>query len=181
MKKKLFFFLLSALLMSFGQSLCAYDAYVDGIYYNFSGTEAIVTNQGPKTTAYNERYFYYGNVTIPSSVTYNGTTYSVTSIGEEAFYFCVNLTSVTIPNGVTSIGRTAFGNCYELQNIEFPNSVNSIGESVFFNCTGLTNIIIPNGVTSIGDYAFYRCMAITSITIPNSVTNIGYHAFEGCI
>ena len=106
----------------------AYDAEVDGIYYNLSDTEAEVTYN---TTAYNS---YSGNVIIPSSITYGGTTYSVTSIGDNAFSWCSGLTSITIPEGVTYIGENAFSFCSDLTSITIPNSVTSIGSGAFSLC-----------------------------------------------
>ncbi len=99
-----------------------------------------------------------GNLVIPASVTYNGTTYSVTKIESDAFEGCTGLTSVTIPNSVTKIESYAFN-----------------------GCTGLTSVTIPNSVTEIGSYAFYDCTGLTSVAIPNSVTEIGGRAFEGVI
>ena len=87
----------------------AYDAKIDGIYYNFSGSEATVTYQ--KYQNYTPFSDYSGAIAIPSSVTYNGKTHSVTSIGNSAFSNCCSLTSITIPNSVTSIGSDAFKNC----------------------------------------------------------------------
>ena len=121
-----------------------------------------------------------GSVVIPSTVTYDGTTYSVTSIGYWAFFGCSGLTSVSIPNSVTSIGESAFSYCSGLTSVTIPNSVTSIGGSAFLSCSGLTSVTIPNSVTSIGDYAFYGCSGLTSVTIPNSVTSIGESAFYGC-
>ena len=105
---------------------------------------------------------------------------SVTSIGDYAFSGCVALTSVTIPSSVTSIGGSAFSDCSGLTSLTIPSSVSSIGWSAFENCTALTFMTIPEGVTSIGEGAFLGCTGLTSVTIPDSVTSIGNSAFKGC-
>ncbi len=133
----------------------AYDAEINGIYYDFD-----YENMTAKVTYKSDGIYYVGyketkEIIIPEKVTYNSTEYSVTSIGEKAFYECKSLTSITIPNSVTSIG-----------------------EDAFIRCTSLTFITIPNSVTSIGEDAFYQCSSLTSITIPSSVTLIGISAFE---
>ncbi len=112
---------------------------------------------------------YSGAVTIPASITYNSTTYSVTSIGESAFFDCDGLTSVEIPSSVTSIGNSAFYDCDGLTSIEIPSSVTSIGEWAFRGC-GLTSIEIPSSVTSIGNYAFAYCYGLTSIVVDEGNT-----------
>lgn len=104
----------------------------------------------------------------------------VTSIGQDAFYQCTNLTSVTIPGSVISIGNYAFQECASLTSITIPDSVTSIGRNLFFRCTGLTSVTIGNSVTSIGDYVFNQCKSLTSITIPDSVTSIGISVFGSC-
>ena len=121
-----------------------------------------------------------GDVVIPSSLEYNGTTYSVTSIGSSAFSYCSGLTSVTIPNSVTFIGNSAFRECSGLTSVSIPNSVTSIGNSAFYYCIGLTSVNIPNSVTSIENWAFSYCSGLTSVTIPNSVASIGNSAFYRC-
>ena len=157
----------------------AYDFEVDGIYYNKTSDNTVaVTFKGNSYDSYSDEYS--GNVVIPSSVDYNGTTYSVTSIGSSAFRGCSSLTSIEIPNSVTSIGIRAFYWCVSLTSIDIPNSVTSIGYSAFAGCESLTSIKIPNSVTSIGDYAFSCCSSLTSIQIPNSVTSIGDGAFNNC-
>lgn len=85
----------------------AYDVEIDGIYYNLSFEEkmAKVTYESYRSESYS------GSVSIPSSITYQGKTYSVTSIGYSAFAYCSNLTDVDIPNSVTSIGNSAFYGC----------------------------------------------------------------------
>ena len=120
------------------------------------------------------------NLYFNSPITYQGKSYSITSIGSYAFYGCESLTSITIPNSVTSIGEYAFEGCKSLTSITIPNSVTSIGNHAFFECSGLTSITIPNSVTEIGEWAFYGCSGLTSIRIPNSVTSIGYMAFFDC-
>ena len=105
---------------------------------------------------------------------------SVTSIGEDAFFGCSGLTSVTIGNSVEIIGSSAFSGCSGLTSVTIPNSVTSIGSAAFWGCSGLTSVTIPNSVLSIGDDAFQECSGLTSVTIPNSVTSIGDYAFSGC-
>ena len=117
---------------------------------------------------------------IPATAIINGNSYSVTSIGSSAFYGCVSLKSVTIPNSVTSIGSSAFSECICLDYVEIGNSVTSIGESAFESCSSLEYITIPDGVTNIGDYAFSECSGLLSVTIGNSVTSIGDFAFYRC-
>ncbi len=155
----------------------AHTFEVDGIYYNINGNTATVTYKGVSYSQYSNEYS--GSVTIPATVTYNDTTYSVTSIGYGAFYGCYSLTAINIPNSVTTIGKYAFCYCYSLTSIDIPNSVTSIGDWAFQGCSSLTKINIPNSVTNIGDYAFYRCTSLTKINIPNSVTAIGNDAFSG--
>ena len=110
-------------------------------------------------------------------ITFNG---NVTSIGEDAFYDCSSLTSVTIPDSVTSIGDDAFLFCNSLTSVTIPDSVTSIGGSAFRNCSSLASITIPDSVTSIGSNVFEGCISLTSITIPDSVTSIRSNVFFGC-
>ncbi len=104
---------------------------------------------------------------------------SVTSIGNYAFYYCRELTSVTISNSVTSIGNSAFSGCVGLTSLIIPNSVTSIGKEAFSYCEGLTSLTTGNSVESFGTRAFYDCSGLTLFTIPNSVTSIGGSAFYG--
>ena len=147
---------------------------IGDLYYNLD-----VANQTAEVTSNGSNYA--GDIVIPSFITYNAMTYTVTSICKFAFYSCTGLTSVEIPNSVSdSIGYGAFAHCDGLTSVIIGNSVTSIGEYAFSDCSSLTSVTIGNSVTSIGDYAFWYCYDLTSVTIPNSVTNIGNAAFSQC-
>ena len=199
MKKVLPLTLLSLII---SLEVCAFDAEIDGIFYNFYGEDAKVTYQ---TQIDDSPYYvsnYSGAVVIPKYVTHKGMTYkvtsigefafngcsaltsvtipaSVTSIGEEAFYHCSGLTSVTIPESITKIGYNAFSGCSSLTSITIPGSMPSISDKAFCYCKGLTTVTISEGVTRIGDFVFAGCSSLTDIIIPESVTSIGEQAFNG--
>ncbi len=152
-------------------SASAYDFQVDGIYYDINADEATVTVTNE--TGDSSGRSYSGEVIIPQSVAYNKKTYSVTSIGDEAFAYCSELASVMIPNSVTSIGSEAFAYCTGLTSVTIGNSVSTIGDYAFAYCNGLTSVTIGNSVTSIGNYAFVLCNGLESIksyaTIPPAI------------
>lgn len=106
----------------------------------------------------------------------------VTSIGENAFYNCSGLTSVTIGNGVTNIGRNAFfGTAYYNNESNWQDSVLYIGKYLIKAKTSLSgNYEIKSGTLTIADYAFYGCSELTGVTISGSVTSIGNYAFYNC-
>ena len=125
-----------------------------------------------------------GNITLPSSVTYNGVTYYVKRIGDHAFDQCYNLSgSLTIPSSVTSIGDWAFNYCDGFSGtLTIGTNVSSIGEGAFSQCSGFSgNLTIPSSVNTIGWAAFSQCSGFTgNLTIGNSVNTIDDYAFEGC-
>ena len=164
---------LTVLMSMVGAKALADTFTVNGIKYQTinASTVMVVANANSPT--------YSGDIDIPSSVTYDATTYSVTGIGGYAFYYCEDLTSVTIPNSVTSVGENAFQHCIGLTTVTIPNSVTTIGKCAFYGCLGLTSMTIGNSVKSIGDEAFAYCYGLPSITIPKSVTSIGSQAFSG--
>ena len=138
MRQKLFTFFLA--LVASVSAIYASDTQVDGIWYDFDSSTktASVTYRGSNYDSYDDEYSYF--VSVPDTVTYNGTTYRV-----------------------TSIGASAFSSCY-LTSIIIPNSVMSIGEKAFYNCTSLTYVSIGSGIKTIGEMAFGDCYQLTYIT-----------------
>ena len=160
-------------LLPMSVSLWADAVEINGVYYNL--IDKIKTAEVTKHPNH-----YKGDVTIPDTVEYEGKMYRVTSIGNESFIECADLTAVTIGNKVTSIGEYAFARCVHLTSVTLGNSVQSIGYRAFRDCIGLTSVTIPNSVISIGEESFGECGGLTSVTIGNSVKSIGKLAFHQC-
>jgi len=171
-------------------ALWANGTEIDGIYYILTGNTASVTYTG---SSYYDDNTYSGKITIPSSVTFNQQSYSVTSIGDYAFAYCISLSSITIPNSVTSIGEWAFFGCSKLTSVTIPNSVTSIGDRAFYYCSSLSsfNVDAANTHYSSVDGVLFNYAkdtliqypignTRTSYIIPNSVTSIEYGAFYEC-
>ncbi len=154
----------------------AYDFEADGIYYiaDLWGDYAFVCDQGE------DGGHYSGNVTIPASVTLDGTTYPVTKINAYAFSNCAELSGVTIPASVTEIGDHAFENCTILSELELPAELTEIGSAAFEGCTAISQVNIPAGVTEIKIWAFQNCSGLTDvycyIADPTQMS-LGFHVF----
>ena len=152
----------------------AHDFEVDGIYYIIDNDVAYVA---PNNNASNS---YSGDVVIPSTVTYEGTTYHVTKIAEAAFANCSGLTSVTIPETVTELGYTAFSNCTALTSMTLPQATTDIGQFAFNGCSNLTSITTGKSITSIDANAFQNCKRLSYIALGDSLQYIGKSAFVNC-
>ena len=157
--------LLFCLLMIGGGSY-AYDFEVNGICYNILDATAMTVevtypNDSQPNTSSGSKY--KGNITIPATVSNDGTEYKVTAIARYAFYGST-ITSVTIGNNVETIGNAAFYNCTNLASVKFPNSLKSIERSAFTYCAKLTSIVIPKNVTAIDEVVFSSCSGLTTVT-----------------
>lgn len=168
MKKVLFFFLflvmpLAAMADESGVIISSfkYDLYDDGT---------------AKLTKY--QYWSTNWPKIPETVNYQNRTYTVTTIGYQAFANCSTLQYITIPNSVTTIESWAFVGS-SLQTITIPESVTEIQDYTFDNCISLSTVTLPEGLTKIGNHAFSRS-GLTQINFPSTLTTIGSYAFENC-
>ena len=105
---------------------------------------------------------------------------SLMEIGDNAFYYCINLANITIPEGVTSIGNHTFYGCINLAGASLPDGLTYIGEQAFYGCISLTDIALPNGIKEIKSRAFSGCSRLTGITIPGGLRYIENNVFSGC-
>ena len=183
--------ILTLLLMFLPKMASAFDAEINGIYYNFNtsdNTASVTFLEDPYSG--NNRDAYSGALEIPSEVTYNDVVYNVTSIGNRAFYNCSGLTSIILPSSVTTIHSLAFYGCSSLASINVPNSVTSIESQVFLYCRALTSITVEadnpkydsrnNCNAIIETKSNTLILGCKNTTIPNDITTIGYGAFFGC-
>ena len=190
MKQTLQRHLLTLLSLLLATPLFAYDFEADGIYYNVLDPDAKTVEVASVPYGMDK---YSGDIIIPETVGYDGNPYTVTSIGEDAFYECTSLTGVEIPGSVTSIGDFAFKDCTSLTGVEIPGSVTLIGDYVFSGCSSLINIVVANdnnyymseyGVLFTNEDKVLVCYPAGKIEkeyiIPSFVTSIGKYAFEYC-
>ena len=105
-----------------------------------------------------------GNMILPSTVTYQSETYTVTAIDDAAFYECEGLTgTLVIPGSMTDIGENAFQACTGLNEIELQEGVTTIWHSAFYSCSGITSVSFPNTLATIFHYAFVGCSSMNSL------------------
>lgn len=119
-------------------------------------------------------YIDVGDIEIPEKI--DG--YTVTEIGEGAFWSVAGMTSIKLPDTVRSIGRIAFSDCFALKTIDFGHNLKTIGDSAFVGCEALEKVEIPYSVQLIGEKAFAGCEAIKSVKI--GASEIGPEAFSSC-
>lgn len=175
---------------------------LDGIRYNILSQQDNTVEVAiiPKSISYPSYSTYSGDFNIPSSVTFNGKTYTVIGIGSSAFSECSklgsivlpntlkyigfgafaysNLTELTIPEGVDSIGAAAFRDCHNISELILPKSLKVLESTVFYNCYNLEKVIIKsNELTEIQDDTFFKCSSLKEFSIPETVISLGKAAF----
>lgn len=184
MKKSIFFLIASVLAYA--------DCYAEAVTTTVDELKYEISLDESTATLVDGSSYTGNNLVVPSSITYNGETYTVTSLGNYCFFNCTSLTNITIPYSVASVGETCFGGCTSLTSIyvDDANTTYASADGVLFNKL-LTELIahpegktgaytIPSSVTSLAEYCFSNCTGLTGITIPASVTSLGEGCFYGC-
>ena len=163
--------LLLALVFSLPVAGADYDQFsYNGIQYIvLSESEHTVETRGPRSLS--------GHVDIPSTVVYNGETYTVTGIGMFSFSSS-GITSMTLPPTIDHIGSTAFGSS-ALEEINLPSSLKHIYMFAFSECKNLKSIVLPEGLLTLGDMAFMYDSSIEEINLPSTLTSLGGNCFTG--
>lgn len=195
MKQHLKTSMLAALFVMSTLSASAYDFMADGLAYliNSDGQTATVTYlERRQSTNYN----MLTEAVIPSQVTDPGTgkTYTVTTIGESAFYSNKTITKTVIPPTITKMEKDAFGSSPSKNNvyitdlarwcaIDFVNTVSNplyARVPLYLNDELVSELTIPKGITVINNNAFYRCKSLTKLIVEADVPSIDRYAFGDC-
>lgn len=147
----------------------------DTLYYTIIGNNEVSVSSTDDLDW--RRLQLSGTLVIPSTVTHEGTAYTVTTIND--FADC-NYSALDIPNTVTVLGQGCFSQCTTLTSVTLPSSVVEIQQMAFHGCIALTSATIPNSVNIIGDGAFGGDTALRSVTLPDSTTMVGDAPFGAC-
>lgn len=121
------------------------------------------------------------NIVVASSIEYEGETYIVTKVSNNAFYKSTEVHTIELPETITEIGNYAFGYCTNLERVNIPEGVKSISTGMFYVCKNLTSIHLPSTIETIGSQAFIDCVLLESINIPSNCISVGNDAFSWCL
>ena len=167
----------------------------ENVYYSYNSTTHTLTISGEGGMMYMSFSEDYPWWSIHDDIQHIVIESGVTSIGQEAFWGCSGLTSITLPESLTQSNEKAFSNCKSLEavyisdleaylNINFFHDDNSnplyYAHHLFLNGKEIIDLVIPDGITHINQYAFVNGSSIKTVYVPNSVTSIGERAFVGC-
>lgn len=200
--KKIWITLAACLLMA-GNATAAYvnetiaeKTLINGLYYRLTHSawpemgiadtyDAVVL---PKAEQSSNSNYVSGSITIPGQVNYGGKSFTVSTISDNAFYMCTNLTSITVNSSLIAIGKYAFYGCSKLQDITINSSdISFNGEYIFSACGALKNVTFTqyNSVSNfyVADNAtaiFYGCSNLKSIVLPSTCEKVTNYFFGNC-
>lgn len=177
--------------MLFAAALCIMPANGETItYYNNENPDDILNSSQFEIDSYLETatltkfqdWYYDENVVIPETFEYDGTTYTITAIGEEAFFSEYgdydDILTLTIPETVTTIGVKAFSNLKALEAIRLPQELKEIAPDTFLGCISLEEINFPEGLETLNEFACCNCTSLKSISFGSKIKHIQYQAFD---
>lgn len=152
----------------------AYDFSEGGIFYTKTSATTVSVTSGDSK--------YTGDISVPATVTYDGTTYNVTEIGNGAFVDNTAVTSVSLPACITKIGNGSFNRCSAMTSftVEANGTLTSIGQQAFDGCSALTTLILPSTVSYLGAGCFEDCASLSSFKLPESLETLNSSVFKGC-
>lgn len=160
------------------------DAVVVNEYYNAKTGIKIAVVEGQKiaTLVSVKKSKAKGKITIPNTMKVDGVSYTITTIGKNAFKGNKKITSVKLGSKIKVIEANAFSGCTKLKSVTLGKNVTTIGDKAFYKCKKLTKITIPSKVSKIGKQAFAGCSKLKNITIKTkklTTKNVGNKAFKG--
>lgn len=143
---------------------------VDGINYELE--------DGIVSVGYNSEF--EGDLVVPAHVSFEGTEYPVTAIGDWAFDYCQGITSISLPETINRIGMQAFADCPGLSSVVIPDNVTALGDYAF-GWSGMEEVTLPNNLTDVGQYIFGYCPNLKKINFPEGFKKIGDGMFAGTL
>ena len=170
------------------------DALIEGIYY--------AKSSGDSATCRVIGLSDWNNLYIRERIAIKGREYAVTEIadsafkgfgkiesvnlpkqlkviGEQAFFGCEGLVTVTLPEGFAELGHACFKKT-GIRNVSFPKSLKSIGHASFAECHNITELVIPEGVETLELDAFACCHGLKSVQLPSTLKTISRGVFWDC-
>ena len=182
-------------MLSLVASVCA----ADGDSFSYNGLNYTVLSESAKTCEVAKTPDAAGAVTVPEKAVFNGSDYTVTTLGEDAFFLNIDMTSVSLPGTLTTIRKGALSRMLNVLELVLPNSVTTIDtrslyacyaehfvlsegltEIPFEACSGskFTSLVIPDGLVKIHDDAF-NFVNIADLQIGKGLKSMGKNAFAG--
>ena len=167
-KKIVLTFFVTALLAVCMFAFSASAANEGPFVYEISNGEVTITKCDPTVS---------GDLIIPDTL--GGM--PVTAIGERAFYYCSEITSVTMGEDIRSIGKGAFAYCGALAQVYLPNEITEIADETFYMCFNLNQASLSaTKINRIGEKAFAYCEFLSVVTLPDTLETVGAEAFHWC-
>ena len=176
--------------MLFAAALCIMPANGETIEYYNPDKDDILNSSQFEIDSYLETatltkfqdWYYDENVVIPETFEYDGTTYTITAIGANAFFSEYgdydDILTLTIPETVTTIGDHAFAKMKTLEVIRLPQGLKEIASDTFTNCISLEEINFPEGLETVNEYACYYCTSLKSVSFGSKIKDISHQVFD---